>query len=96
FSPAMAEEERQLKAFLYANMYLTARVERVNGPARTMLAELYRAVAADPNGAGLSAPPHEPERSRAIADHLAALTDRAAIRLYERLVGPSPLPADMF
>jgi dGTPase len=96
FSPPMAEAERQLKAFLYANMYLTARVERVNGPARTMLAQLYGAVAADPGAAGLHPPTHEPERSRTIADHLAALTDRAAIRLYERLVGPSPLPADMF
>jgi dGTPase len=40
-------------------------------------------------------PADEPGRARHVGDFVAGMTDRYALRLYEQLVGPSPLPKEM-
>ena len=40
-------------------------------------------------------PADEPGRARYVGDYVAGMTDRYALRRYEQLIGPSPLPADV-
>jgi len=100
FSPAMATAERGLKAFLYRHFYHNPAVVRVTEPASACIAALFARQHADPAllppewAAAL--PPADPDRARHIADYIAGMTDRFAIREYERIIGPAPLPADGF
>lgn len=100
FSPAMAATERALKAFLYANLYDHPRVARLTAPATTLVGAVFAALAADPRALPpewrAELPQHEPARARHIADYIASMTDRFALREHERLIGPSPLPAEGF
>jgi dGTPase len=41
-------------------------------------------------------PVEEPGRARHVADFIAGMTDRYALKTYQRLIGPSPLPTDIF
>jgi dGTPase len=100
FSPAMAATERELKAFLYRAFYHHPAVVRVTRPAAQCVSALFAALAADPARLppawAATLPAAEPDRARHIADYVAGMTDRFAIREHERLVGPSPLPDDGF
>jgi dGTPase len=96
FSPDMAEAERGLKRFLYANLYHHPSQLEAADAARRVVAGLFDAYAADP---GLmpaewreALPEAEPARSRHIADFIAGMTDRYAIRRYRDTVGPIELP----
>jgi dGTPase len=40
-------------------------------------------------------PAAEPGRARHVADFIAGMTDRYALKTYERLIGASPLPIDI-
>ena len=51
FSPAMAAEERVLKAFLHARMYDAPEVQAVRDEAQAMLADLFAAYRDDPGAA---------------------------------------------
>ncbi len=98
FSPAVAAEAAVLKRFLRARMYTHPEVARLRDPALIVVAGLFDALAADP--AGLpdrwreTLPATQPDRARHLGDFIAGMTDRYALNRYERLVGPSPLPAD--
>ncbi len=100
FSPTMARQERALKDWLYASLYHHPALARVRAPAEALVEALFAAYAASP--AALPAdwaaalPADEPARSRHIADYVAGQTDRFAIRQHERLVGPSPIPDELF
>jgi len=100
FSPAMATAERGFKGFLYRHFYYNSAVVRVTEPASACIAALFAHQHADPAllppewAAAL--PPADPDRARHIADYIAGMTDRFAIREYERIIGPAPLPADGF
>jgi dGTPase len=100
FSSAMAADERALKDWLYANVYRHEAIARVTGPARELAGALFAAYRADPAAMppdwAAAATPDEPARSRHVADYVAGQTDRFAIREYRRLVGPSPIPDDLF
>jgi len=96
FSRDMAEAERGLKRFLYANLYHHPSQLEAAEAARQVVAGLFAAYAADPalmpaewQGA---LPDAEPARSRHIADFIAGMTDRYAIRRYEDAIGPLALP----
>ncbi len=41
-------------------------------------------------------PADEPGRARHVADVIAGMTDRYALKTYQQLIGPSPLPNDIF
>jgi len=95
FSETMRAEERELKRFLYANMYNAPPVQAVRHQAQNVLAGLFAAYRADP---GLLPEGWRPASGapvsllRAIGDFVAGMTDRYAIRRHEELVGPVNLP----
>ena len=96
FSAPMAAAEKELKAFLRARMYRHPSVLALRDPSQHIVAGLFDALHAEPERLPAqwlaTLPPVEPLRARHIADFIAGMTDRFAIREYERLVGPSPLP----
>ncbi len=94
FSPAIAAEERRLKRFMYARLYYHPDQMATAARARDVVAGLFTAFAADPALMGerwsASLPPHEPQRSRHLADYIAGMTDRYAIASYARIYGHTP------
>ena len=98
-SPDMRARTAALKAFLREKMYRHPHVAALRDPSKLVVAGLFEAFRADPAAMPAdwaAATPHdEPERARHIADFIAGMTDRYALKTYQRLVGPSPLPADI-
>ena len=96
FSPAMQREERDLKRFMYANLYHHPRQLAAAASARGIVTGLFAAYLDDPHAMspdwcdGL--PRDEPWRSRHVADFIAGMTDRYAVGRYRDLVGPIDLP----
>jgi dGTPase len=96
FSPAMAEDERVLKRFMYANLYHHPRQLEAAAAAHAVVAGLFAAYRATP--ALLPAewrerlPDSEPGLSRHIADFIAGMTDRYAVSRYREVIGPIDLP----
>jgi dGTPase len=96
FSQQMREEERVLKRFMYANLYHHPRQRAAAEVAARIVAGLFSAYQTDP--AALpeewhsALPDEEPGRSRHVADFIAGMTDRYAIRRYQELIGPIALP----
>ena len=97
-SPAMSDAAATLKAFLRSRMYRHPDVARLRDPAQTVVTGLFAALARDPAALPdrwrATLPTTEPGRARHIGDFIAGMTDRYALRTFERLVGPSPLPGD--
>jgi len=86
FSDPMRERSRRLKAFLHARLYRHQRVVAVMDQARRTVRELFDAYAADP----ALLPDEHRERvdrlgMRAVADYIAGMTDRFALRELARL-----------
>jgi dGTPase len=99
FSSDMLAETAVLKAFLRANMYSHPHVAALRDPSKLVVAGLFAALHADPaalpgDWAGAT-PASEPGRARHVGDFIAGMTDRYALNIYQRLVGASPLPADV-
>ncbi|MCD0502362.1 deoxyguanosinetriphosphate triphosphohydrolase [Bordetella petrii] len=85
FSDSVRREADELKRFLFDNLYRHYRVVRMTTKAQRIVRELFRAFLDDPR---LLPPDHrrpEPEQARAIADYIAGMTDRYAIREHRRL-----------
>ena len=86
FSAAIAGEQRELKQFLFANLYRHYRVMRMSEKARRIVTDLFAAFNAEPR----LLPPQDQARAqadktRAIADYIAGMTDRYAMREHRRL-----------
>ena len=95
FSPQVAEEERALKAFMYARLYHHPLQIEVAEQAQALVARLFAAYAADATllpEAWRALPADEPERTRRIGDYLAGMTDRYAIACHRAVVGPVAMP----
>lgn len=94
FSLAMAEQERELKRFMYANLYHHGRQKRTAQRARSVIAKLFAAYHQAPGRLPepwrLALPDGEPGRSRHIADFIAGMTDRFAIDRYAQIFGTVP------
>lgn len=94
FSRGVAQQERRLKRFMYEHVYEHPAQNRTSALAVDLLRGLHAAYAADP--ALLPAdwraalPVGEPARARHIADFIAGMTDRYAIRESARLFGTAP------
>ncbi|HZW05257.1 MAG TPA: deoxyguanosinetriphosphate triphosphohydrolase [Anaerolineaceae bacterium] len=94
FSDDMAPANRQLKDFLYSNLYRHFRVVRMQVKAERVINELYQAYMAEPD----ILPDHIKARvngislARTVCDYLAGMTDRFAIEEYEKLYNPLTLP----
>ncbi|MGA0570201.1 deoxyguanosinetriphosphate triphosphohydrolase [Variovorax sp. VNK109] len=91
FSPAMRAQSSELKQFLFQNLYRHPQVTGTTGQARQVVRELFEAYGNDPAQmqAGFAARPDVP---RAVADYVAGMTDRFAVREHERLTGRRLLP----
>ncbi len=94
FSPEMAQRERTLKAFMYANLYHHDAQIRTAQAARSVIAKLYAAYDQDASlmnpGWARTLPEAEPDRARHIADFIAGMTDHYAISQYSRIFGERP------
>jgi len=86
FSAPMRAEADQLKSFLHHKLYRHYQVMRMTTKARRIVADLYSAFAAEP---GLLPVDHQMRAAvdapRAIADYVAGMTDRYAIKEHRRL-----------
>jgi dGTPase len=96
FSAAMADDERALKRFMYANLYHHPRQLDVADRARDLVTGLFSAYAHNPDRLPdewrETLPDADPARSRHIGDFIAGMTDRYAIARYRQTVGPIDMP----
>lgn len=94
FSPQMESDERQLKDFMYENLYYHPTQLATAENAREVVAKLYAAYEQDPSlmsvGWHDALPENEPQRSRHIADFIAGMTDRFAMDQCARIYGSAP------
>ena len=86
FSDTMQRQQHALKQFLRANLYRHYRVNRMSNKADRIIRELFSAFLQDPGllPADFHAAGAE-QQPRAVADYIAGMTDRYAIREYRRL-----------
>jgi dGTPase len=86
FSPAMQQELQPLQQFLRQNLYWHYQVLREMSKARRVIADLFSLFMDDPR---LLPPQHQllarEDRARAIADYIAGMTDRYALKEHRRL-----------
>ena len=88
FSEEIRREQQQLKQFLHENLYRHYKVVRMSAKARHTVEMLFEAFRSDIR----LLPPvyqqkYDQDKHQAIADYIAGMTDRYAIREYRRLFG---------
>ena len=92
FSEPMRRQSAQLQGFLRQNLYRHYRVARMTRKARRIVQELFEAFADEPR---LLPPEHrqraERDGMRAIADYIAGMTDRYAVKEHRRLFAIEPI-----
>jgi dGTPase len=93
FSPEMNEQQRELKTFLRTQLYRHYKVMRMSTKAQRIISDLFGVFMADyrllPEQFQTQ---DEAERSRAIADYIAGMTDRYAIREHRRIFAVEEVP----
>jgi len=94
FSEEMHQRNRQLKDFLYNNLYRHHRVVRMAVKAERIISDLFRAYQREP----AILPDHirdwieERGLERTICDYIAGMTDRFAVEEYQKLFDPVMRP----
>jgi dGTPase len=94
FSEDMSRRNRQLKDFLYANLYRHHRVVRMAVKAERIISDLFKAYLREP----AILPSHVQDLSeergleRNICDYIAGMTDRFAVEEYQKLFDPVMKP----
>ncbi len=91
FSDELAERERTLKSFMYANLYHhPTQLAAAEGAAKTV-SDLFNAYSSDtrllPQEWHDSLPDEQPARARHIGDFLAGMTDRFAMNCHREIFG---------
>ncbi len=86
FTAGLADEVSEIKRFLGQNLYRHPQVMRTTEQARHVVAALFEAYFSQPSLLSGAATAEETS-ARTIADYLAGMTDRLAVREYERLTG---------
>jgi dGTPase len=90
YSPVMASRVRELKDFLFKNMYRHYRVVRMGDKAGRILRDLFQTFASEPQ----QLPPRYQERigadgvHRVVCDYIAGMTDRFALDEHRKLFDP--------
>jgi len=94
FSETITRRNRELKDFLYANLYRHHRVVRMSVKAERILSDLFNAYCGEPAmlPATVSKVFDEYGQERAICDYLAGMTDRYAVEEHGKLFDPTILP----
>jgi len=86
FSDSIRAEQRELKQFLRTHMYQHYRVNRMSSKARQIIKALFEAFMEDPK---LLPPQYQDkakqDQARTIADYIAGMTDRYAVKEYRHL-----------
>ncbi len=88
FSAAMKQEAQELKRFLRKNLYQHYQVNRMTSKARRIITDLFGIFISGPQ---LLPPDYQidgddkTEQARKVADYIAGMTDRYAMREYRRL-----------
>ncbi len=89
----MQAADRDIKTFLFANMYRHPQVKRVREKADAIVRRLFQAYCEDPATMpaewASKAGDTEGGRARAAADYIAGMTDRFALSEYRRLFDPA-------
>jgi dGTPase len=86
FSRQIKKEQQELKKFLYENLYRHYRVVRMSAKARHTIERLFAAFSAEIRLLPAKyQTKFEHEGHQAIADYIAGMTDRYAIKEYQRL-----------
>ncbi|MEO5738954.1 MAG: deoxyguanosinetriphosphate triphosphohydrolase [Variovorax sp.] len=86
FSTAMRAESTALKQFLFRNLYRHPQVMQTTTQAQEVVKELFSAYRDAPDEMADSFADRT-DRERAVADYIAGMTDRFAMREHERLTG---------
>ena len=94
FSEDMHHRNRELKDFLFANLYRHYRVVRMANKAEKIVADLFKAYIDTPTMLPEPAQALIEERGleRTVCDYIAGMTDRFAIDEHKRLFDPDVLP----
>jgi dGTPase len=86
FSPDILDQHLELKRFLHRHLYRHYKVARMSAKASRIISDLYTAFTGD---ARLLPPEHQARESlegaRAVADYIAGMTDRYAMREHRRI-----------
>jgi dGTPase len=94
FSPAMAAQERRLKAFMYDRLYYHPEQIAAAERARDIVARLFAAYAQDatlmPDDWQARLARNDPQRARVITDFIAGMSDRFAIQAVAGIYGTAP------
>lgn len=94
FSEDMRRRNRELKDFLFNNLYRHFRVVRMAVKAERILTDLFQAYCNEP----MILPKHIQEliaergQERTVTDYIAGMTDRFAVEEYTKLFDPNKLP----
>lgn len=95
FSPEMQENERALKAFMYEKLYFHSEQVLAAERARDVVARLFAAYSQEasllPADWQKRLPQDDPARSRTIADFIAGMSDRFAMKACADIYGERPL-----
>lgn len=86
FSDTMRQQSDALKHFLSASLYRHDQVTQMMDRAQRVVEELFAAYLSQPQEMGLACDEFT-DLHRAVADYIAGMTDRFAIREHERLTG---------
>ncbi|OGT27345.1 MAG: deoxyguanosinetriphosphate triphosphohydrolase [Gammaproteobacteria bacterium RBG_16_66_13] len=94
FSATMAGMNRQLKDFLYRNMYQHHRVVRMQVKADSFLEDLFNAYVRNPEilPEAVQARGGEEDFHRVVCDYIAGMTDRFALQEHSKLFDPATQP----
>ena len=85
-SPALRAQNAELKRFLFSRLYRHPQVVQSTTAARQVVSELFAAYAAQPREMPEDYAATE-DTHRAVADYIAGMTDRFALREHHRLTG---------
>jgi len=90
-SDEMRELDRQLKAFLFENMYRHYRVNRMTSKARRVVRDLFNLLIEEPDSLPTewrqkTAAPRTEKTARTVADYIGGMTDRFALDEHARLI----------
>ncbi len=94
FSEDMYRRNRELKDFLYANLYRHYRVVRMAAKADKIITDIFNTYQKSPSMLpdGIQSQISDRGLERTICDYVAGMTDRFAIDEYNRLFDPDVLP----
>jgi dGTPase len=86
FSAAMGAMSKSLKQFLLHNLYRHPQVMHETGQAKAIVRDLFTAYMREPAQMQADFASRD-DKARSVADYIAGMTDRFAIREHERLTG---------